>query len=99
MRPIGSPGSNIRRAIAFISHSFCCTGRALRTPTITWTTACRQTHRTTTPGADEARGAQVRPLIDDQGPDLIIESRSAGDLTLLRIDRSEVLDHREAAAL
>src|SRR5260370_36710969 len=50
MTPIGSTSSNIRRAIEFIVYSSCCRPRApLRALTITWTTARRQTHRTTTP--------------------------------------------------
>src|SRR3954453_4117758 len=47
MTPIGSTSSNIRRAIEFMVDSSFSPRRSKQTLTITWTTAHRETHRTT----------------------------------------------------
>src|SRR5215470_12468770 len=62
MTPIGSTSSNIRRAIEFILLLLRQARRPLRALTITWTTARRQIHRTTTPdGSPEGRCPEVTP--------------------------------------
>src|SRR5436190_14951006 len=59
MTPIGSTSSNIRRAIEFIVSSSCCWTDPPCGHHITWTTACRQTHRKTSSEGSVDDGCQA----------------------------------------